>query len=208
MVWELRTARHETHRRERKVPFRAALIELTRNVQQVESWNPSLEPDPPKNWLRVPLGFVAIRELLARVWMPGPLWDRIVSVTTNLNAYVEVITAQIQGLPPDAATRGEYTPQRENIRRLYYLVNLYLKQLAGYMISEMRRQRLGVPKDWDQRRPLLAPLGWRYDVDVNAKSVAETVYLIEHGPCIPAIHAASSGTGRPSIRQLLAGPAD
>jgi len=183
MVWEARIARFEMARRESEVAFRAALVEIATNVQRLEAWDPSLQPTAPENWPQTPLAFGAMKDLLARVWIPGALWDRIMALMTNLQAYVEVITAQIRGLPPDASMRGEYTAQRENIRNLYYLVDLYLKQLACYLTAEMRRQRLVVPKKWQDDRPLFAPLSWRYDA--GFASVAQAVQSIESGHVWP-----------------------
>jgi hypothetical protein len=182
---EARTARLKAVQRDREIVFRAALMELALNVQRLETWMPLLQDTPPTNWLDEPLPLTAMKDLLARVWVPSGLWNRIMALMTNFQAYVEVITAQIRSLPPDAATRGEYFSQRENIRNLYYLIDLYLKQLACYLAAEMRRQRLGAPQEWDDNRPLFAPLGWRYDVAFGGKLVAETAERIESGPAWP-----------------------
>lgn len=181
-VWlalEGRTARIESTRRNRVLVFRAALLELASNIQTLETWDPAQQQDAPPTWPEKSLAFESMRNLLAQVWLPGSLWDRIMTLVTNLRAYMDVVTAQIRGLPPDAASRGEYTPQRNNIRVLYYLVDLYLKQLACYLIAEMRRQGLVLPKDWRNGRPIFTPASWRYDA--GFESVAQAVFSIESG---------------------------
>ncbi len=197
MAAESRKARLDAARRDRELAFRAALVELTTNIQQVETWTPSLESTPPENWHPL-LSFTAMRDLLARVWIPGALWDRIMALMTNLQAYIEVITAQIRVLPPDASSRGEYTPQRENIRDLYYFIDLYLKQLACYLVAEMRRQRLSIPKEWKEGRPLFAPLIWRYDV--GFASVPDAVYSIESGHVWPPFTPQAPEPADPAYR--------
>lgn len=180
MAWENRTARRETARRDREVEFHAALIEIAENIRHLKMWDPMQQSDPPGKWPGTPLTFVAMKSLLAHVWMPGLLWDRLTTVMTNLDAYIDVMIAQIHGLPPDAASRGEYIPQRNNIIDLYYLIDLYLKQLACYLLAEMRRRRLDVPREWQGGRPIFAPAGWRYDA--GHVSVAQAVNIIENRP--------------------------
>ena len=49
----------------------------------------------------------------------------------------------------------------------------------------MRRQPLGAPREWEDNRPLFAPLGWRYDVAFGRESVAEAVQNIESSTVWP-----------------------
>ena len=199
LVLDGRAARRETAQRDREVWFRAALIELAADIQLLEAWDTSLQPTAPEKWLQEPpLAFTALKDLLARVWVPGALWDRIISVTTHLQAYVVVITSQIRQLPPDAPTRGEYTGPQENIRRLYYDIDLYLKQLACYVIAEMRRQRLAVPKEWEADQSLFAPLSWRYDA--GFKSMAQAVQVME-GHIFPPFRRQAAQPQDPAYRE-------
>lgn len=180
VIWEARAARIEAARRTREVVFRATLVELATNIEVLESWDPLQQSDPPQGWPQAPLAFVAMKDLLAHVWLPGALWDRVTTLMTNLRAYMEVMLAQIHSLPADSATRGEYVPQRENIKELYYIIDLYLKQLASYLIAEMARQHLDLPRDWRDGRPLFAPLPWRYNTRFS--SLTATAYVLETGP--------------------------
>lgn len=187
IAWESRTSRREAAQRDREVAFRAALVELATNIQGVEAWDPSLESTPPEKWLQTPLAFAAAKSLLAHVWVPAALWDRITTLVTNLAAYVEVVTAQIRGLPPDASTRGEYTAQRQNIMNLRYLIDIYLKQLACYLFAEMQRQWLDVPSDWKDRRPLFDLPAWDYGPEF--KSAADAAQSVDRGPMWPPFTA-------------------
>ncbi len=185
---ESRKFRRETARRNDEIAFRAALVELATDIQAVEAWHPKLEPMiPPGKWLQAPLAFDATKRLLAHVWLPAALWDRLATTITNLQAYVEVVTAQTRGLPPDAATRGEYTPQRQNITELRYRIELYLKQLIRYLLAEMQRQRLHVPSDWKAGRALFDPPAWYYDPEF--KSAADAAIAVDRGPMWPPFTA-------------------
>lgn len=168
LVLEARMTRREAARRDREVAFRAALVELASNIQYLETWKPSLESSPPEEWLKKPLSFAAMKDLLARAWVPGVLWDRIMTLVVNLGSYQTVVTSQSSSLRPTP----EYDPQRENVQELYYVIDLYLKQLACYLIAEMRRQRLGMPRGWARERSLFAPLDWRYDVRFGSTALA------------------------------------
>jgi hypothetical protein len=173
----------ETARRDREVAFRAALVEFATNIQDVEAWDPLLQQIPQEKWLETPLAFAAAKNLLAHVWIPAALWDRIMTQVTNLQAYVEVVTAQARGLPPDAMTRGEYFPQIENVKNLRFLIDLYLKQLACYLLAEMQRQSLDVPSDWKARRPLFDPAAWDYGPEFG--SAADAAWKVDQGPMWP-----------------------
>ena len=59
--------------------FRAALAELATDIQLLEGWQPHLQSTVPADWLRTPLAFAATRDLMALVWLPGALWDRIMT---------------------------------------------------------------------------------------------------------------------------------
>ncbi len=183
IAWESRMSRREAAQRAREVAFRAALVELATNIEVVEAWDPSLESTPPEKWLQTPLVFAAAKNLLAHVWIPAALWDRITTLFTNLGAYVEVVTAQIHGLPPDAATHGEYTAQRQNIINLRYRIDLYLKQMACYFLAEMQRQRLDVPSDWKDARTLFDLPAWDYGPEFE--SAAAAAQSVDRGPMWP-----------------------
>jgi hypothetical protein len=199
-------ARLQTRQHDQEIAFRAALMELAWNVQRLEAWEPLLQDTPPPKWLEEPLSLAALKDFLAHVWVPSELWNRVMGLMTNLNAYVEVITAQIHGLPPDVSTRGEYAAQRENIRNLYSVIDLYLKQLACYPIAEMRRQQVGMPQEWEHDRLLFLPLGWRYDVafaPAAEPSVAVAVHNIESGPVWPPFTPQSPEPKDPAYRECL-----
>jgi len=175
LVLEARAARRETTRHNREVAFRAALVELATNVQLLESWRPDLQSTVPADWLRTPLTFSAMRDLLARVWVPGGLWDRVMTTIVNLSAYIQTMEAVRQQLPSDASGRADYTNLWEHLRNLYYHTDLYLKQLACYVLAEMQRQRLDVPREWQARRPLFDPLPWYYVAGFESATAAAQI---------------------------------
>ena len=168
---EARAARIETERRNHEVSFRAALVELATDIQLLESWQPQLQSTLPADWLKTPPTFAAMRDLLAHVWVPGVLWDRIMTTLVNLGAYVETMEAVRQQLPPDVSS-PEYTNRWEHLRNLYYFTDLYLKQLACYVLTEMQRQHLDVPREWQAQRLLFDPLPWYYVAGFESAAAA------------------------------------
>lgn len=117
------------------------------------------------------------------MWVPGALWDRVMTTIVNLGAYIQTMEAVRQQLPSDASGRGDYTNLWEHLRNLYYLTDLYLKQLACYVMAEIRRQRLDVPREWQARRPVFDPLPWYYVA--GFESAAAAAQSTEHGHVWP-----------------------
>ena len=130
-----------------------------------------------------PSRFAAIRDLLARVWVLGGLWDRVMTTIVNLGAYIQTMEAVRQQLPSDTSGRRDYTNLWEHLRNLYYLTDLYLKQLACYVLAETQRQRLDVPREWQARRPLFDPLPWYYVAGFESATAA--AQITDQDTCAP-----------------------
>lgn len=116
--------------------FTRALAELSNNIVNLEMWNPQLQDKPDDFWWGKPLGFVRFEELLEGVDLPPALRDRLHAVRRHIEIQQSLLRKGLESATRDQAATDHLTS-------LFYIIDLYLKQLACYIFAEARRRGLG-----------------------------------------------------------------
>lgn len=153
-IWlalEARKARLESSRKDKEVAFRAALTEMAHNIVAIETYNPRLGiRTHPANWIEQRLQFENLKYLLATTWLYPKLWERIQTIIVNLETREIHMKATVEGGTSSATDE-------------YYLLDLYLKQVARYLAAEMLRQKFeSTELNQVAHSELYKPLPWVY----------------------------------------------
>ncbi len=171
LTWETWRGRKEQEQHRKEIAFRAALIEAANNIANFTRWNPILTYLPDKEWLNQSLSFAKLTEMLETVWVDPRLWERITGgLLINLKRFEERIHSNL------LSETAEERVKIECSKRDYFLIDIYLKQLACYILSEMQRQGIKVPEDI-QRTQIFWPLAWNYGG--NDESPQMIAYTLE-----------------------------
>ncbi len=153
LVKETTHSRKAAEHHQKEIAFRAVLIELADNILSFERWKPTLNAMPDKEWKDHPLQFIHLYELFRTVWIHKQLLERSFAVVMN----VKRLETALRELLFD---RQELN---QNAIDTYYVIDLYLKQLACYVICEAQRQGIDVPAEsWVKNANIFQPSPWLY----------------------------------------------
>ena len=182
LAYETWIGREEQVRQRKEIAFRAALIESANNIVSFTRWNPMLAVNSPpdKEWLNQSLSFTRLNELLETVWVDPMLWERITGgLLVNVKRFEDRIHVNLLDMSIEDRVKIEGS------KRDYFLIDLYLKQLACYVLAEMQRQRINIPAAII-RTQMFQPLAWAHgSIEEDPKT---TAYTLEVQPLPPFVH--------------------
>lgn len=183
---ESQKQREEQEQQRKKLAFQAAIVEMATYIGNFNKWHPTNNSDFWTNdiWWMYPMRFNRVTELMETVQFHPKLWERIVGgslmtiqwLENHLNDFMENRKRNVAGKIPISE---------------YFLLDLYLKQLARYIVCEMQRQNQPVPKGVRETK-FFRPLAWNYvglpDSPKEAAQIIESKFM---PPGLPEIDVPS-----------------
>jgi hypothetical protein len=123
-----------------------------------ERWRPQAEALPLYPWWDYPLRLSKLADLLDTTTLPQPLFERLLWI----GRYIQALETQLHD---DLGTRSAeperlHAARAERVLRWFYVMDLYLKQLAHYVTCEARRQGFSRVAQGAEQAGLLRPLPW------------------------------------------------
>ncbi len=170
LALETRALRKSADTQSKHIAFRAAIQEIAENVTNLHAWYPKLE-DPSVSWLSQRLMFEKLSDLMNLVAFHPQVWQRTIALIRNLRSAEVVLKS------------GLIDQDLERAKEFFYRIDIYLKQLARYVATEMKLHGFSKEASALIGNSLMRPDQWSYG-DSNLTPAAIAVNM-ENPPIFP-----------------------
>jgi hypothetical protein len=174
--------RDEQERQRKELAFQAVIVEMASYIGHFNRWHPANNSDfwVDEIWWMYPMRFNRLTELMEAVRLHPKLWERIVGGSLVAIQWLE------KHLNDFRETRKRNVAVKAPINE-YFVLDLYLKQLARYVVCEMQRQNQPVPQGVRETK-FFQPLAWNYDrLPDSPKEAAQIIESKFMPPGLPEI---------------------
>src|SRR5262245_36079997 len=102
-------------------------------------WNYKLRGVPTADEIswKQPVEFSHVTKLIEEIWVDPQLWERIIGYSLVIIKHLDKSMSELLEQPNNETAR--------KYEDTFYEIDLRLKQLARYLLCEMKRQKLEVP---------------------------------------------------------------
>lgn len=169
---ETRISRMHIEAQSKHIAFRSAIQEITENVANLHGWNPISESNPSDSWRNQRLCFESLSFLMNLVVIHPQVWQRTIALIRNLRAAEVMLKTEL------------IDKDKEQAKEFFYRIDIYLKQLACYVATEMKIH--GFSKEEASaliENNLMRPARWSYGD--STLTPAAIVAIMEIQPISP-----------------------